>query len=74
MECTFPEWKNILALQVEIQNFNKRNSRRDHNKNESKLKKAQGNYYRENSTWLKKNIKHKDSEPRIRFCNDTAWN
>ena len=34
--------ENILALQAEIQNVKKMTSRRDHNRNESKTKKTQG--------------------------------
>ena len=35
---------------------------------------TQGKYSREKPIWLKKNIKHKDSEPKIRTWHDTAWN
>ena len=74
MECTLPEWKNILDLQAEIQNLKKRTSWRYHNGNEYKPKKTQGRYYRENPTWIKKNKNPEENEPKIRTWNDTAWN
>ena len=44
-----------------------------HDRNESKTKKTQGEDSKENPTWLKKIIKPKDSEPKIRTLNDTTW-
>ena len=45
---------------------------RDHIINEVKTKKTHGEDYKEKPTFLKKTIKHKDSESKIRTCNDTS--
>ena len=66
--------EKILDLQAEIQNLNKRTSKRDHNKNEYNPNKTQGKYSKQNTTCLKKNINYEESEPKISTCNDTAWN
>ena len=58
--------ENILSLQAEIQNIKERTSRRDHNRNESKTRNTLGKYSKEKKTWLKKNIKPKESESKLR--------
>ena len=66
--------ENILSIQAEIQNLNKRTVSRDHNGIYYKPNKTQGKYSREKPTWMNKNIKPKGSEPKISTWDDTAWN